>query len=155
MLKNGRFGRTRIEANELATNCLVLNGNRFTSDDLLSRQTPPVLVQPQPTAVAPAAPAADDQRLTSLEQALATTRASIELSRSVHLERTAIKRKGHWYVAGKRVNAGVLQGDNRRYFVNERHSTIAEALQSLAAEIDAINGAGLRASDESSNSNTN
>lgn len=167
---NKRIGRTNIEAHQLTANLLVLNGHRFTSDDLLSRSTHTVLVQPQPTAVAPAAPAvvvpavtpvAPAQpdplatRVEQLETALVATRAAIQSAREVELERTAVKRNRHWYVGGRRVNASDLKGDASRYFVVARHSTVIDALQALAAEIDALHASRPLTASDNSNSSTN
>lgn len=157
MFKTGgkRIGRTDIEAQQVTTNLLVLNGHRFTSDDLLRRSAPAMLVQPQPQPVAPSAPAVvDDRRLAALETALQETRDAIA-ARSVQLERTAVKRNRHWYVAGKRVNASDLRGDSRRFFSVLSYSSVTAALQSLAEEIDALHGATKSGIDESSNSQTN
>lgn len=158
-----KFGRQLVEAQTISANRLVLGGHCFTGDDLLCRSAPPVLVQSEPAPMAPARTdvdehrrADDERRMAALETALVETRQTIELSRSVHLERTAVKRNRHWYVGGRRVNAADLQGDSRRYFSVVRHVSIASALQSLAEEIDALHGAQkLAASDESSSSTNN
>lgn len=152
---NKRPGRTELSAHQITAESLVLGGQRFTREDL-QRQTPPLLVQlPPGPPTAPAVPAAVDDRIVELQTALERTRASIEQSRSVQLERTAVKRKGHYYIAGRRVNASDLKGDGRRYFAVASYCSVQEALQRLAEEIDLLHGVSKDSSGEISTSSSN
>ncbi len=148
---NKRAGRLELCANQLTAETLVLGGQRFTRDDL-ARQAPPVLVQLQPQPPLPSVP---DDRIVELQAALEATRKTIEQTRSVQLERTAVKRKGHYYIAGRRVNASDLKGDGRRYFAVASYCSVQEALQRLAEEIDALhnNGSSSEISTSSTTSN--
>lgn len=155
MSNNKRSGRTDLCAHQITAETLVLGGQRFTREDL-QRQTPPLLVQLQPgQPPAPTVPPSGvDDKLLELQTALEKTRVSIEQTRTVQLERTAVKRKGHYYIAGRRVNASDLKGDGRRYFAVANYCSVQEAMQRLAEEIDMLHGVAKDSSGEISTSST-
>lgn len=154
-MSNKRPGRINIAADQLTANVLVLNGQRFTREDLQKPLAQEVLVRPEPPAapaVASNGPCCAD-RIADLETALQKTRSAIETN--ISLQRTAVKRKGHYYVSGRRINASDLQSASGRYFTVTHHTSVKEAVQRLAEEIDCLYGAQLVSSDEISSSQSN
>lgn len=141
-----------VRGKDVYADRLHVGGVLFTADNLLQRSSAPTAA---PLAVLPTSASALEQiaeqaiareraeRKSEYEDLLKAMEASIESAPSVQrfrFERVAFKRKQHWIACGRRITAAELtERDGKRYLIHEL--TIAQMVQLLAAELDAIHAA--------------